>query len=239
MCEDGQRVGNGFAFTPGAWGAAAGISISSSPGCTVERNLILGNKEGFNFREQSRSTPRIEVKKSEPVWNHDEIVRNNVFAWNRDAQVWGWFDVPDERHWPKSVQTDALVVTPSGVFVSRASRPRIAGRMPATQTNALTGTLPTGLSLEDLKLTFENNLYRPAPGQGLFHWGVTWKKHSKYESLDAVQRELSLAQNDRVAEFPVADYAALDLRVPADSPAVKMDCYPRGPVPGVLLGALP
>ena len=205
--HDNVIVGNGFAFTPGAWGAAAGISISSSPGCTVERNLILGNKEGFNFREQTRSTPRIENRKSEPVWNHDEIIRNNVFAWNRDAQVWGWFDIADERHWPRSMQTS-----------SPAPRP---------------------LSLENLNLTFENNLYYPAPGRDLFNWGTTWKKHRKYESLDAVQKELSLAKNSKVTEFRVEDYSALDLRVAADSLAVKMNCYPRGPVPGVSLGTGP
>jgi hypothetical protein len=237
--HDNVIVNNGFAFTPGAWGAAAGISVSSSPGCTVERNLILGNKEGFNFREQTRRTPRIDSRKSEPVWNHDETVRHNVFAFNRDAQVWGWFDVSDERHWPKSLQTNALVVTPSGVAVSRASRPRIAGRMPATQTNALTGTLPTALSLEDLKLTFASNLYWPGPGQDLFNWGVTWKKCRKYESLEVVQKELSLEQNSTVSEFHVEDYSALDLRVPSDSPVLKMDCYPQGSVYGVLLGTAP
>ena len=220
--HDNVILGNGFAFTPGAWGAAAGISISSSPFCVIERNLILGNKEGFNFREQSRSTPQIDNRRSEPVWNHDEIVRNNVLAWNRDAQVWGWFDVSDERHWPKSMQTNALVVTPSGV-----------------SSHALTGTLRTGLSLEDLKLTFENNLYCPASGQALFNWGVTWKKNKRYERLDAVQKELCLAKGSKVAEFHVEDYSALDLRIPRDSPAVIMGCYPRGSVPGILLGALP
>jgi parallel beta-helix repeat protein len=203
--HDNVIVGNGFAFTPGAWGAAAGISISSSPGCTIERNLILGNKEGFNFREQSRSTPRIDSRKSEPVWNHDETVRNNVFAWNRDAQVWGWFDVSDERHWPKSMQS----------------------------------TSSTGLSLEDLKLTFENNLYCPGPGQDLFNWGVTWKKNKRYESLETLQKELSLDGGSKVAEFRVGDFSALDLRISPDSPATKMGCYPRGPVPSVLIGALP
>ena len=211
--HDNVIVGNGFADTPGAWGAAAGISLSSSPGCIIERNLILGNKEGFNFREQTRTTPRIDSKESEPVWNHDEIIRNNVLAYNRDAQVWGWFDVADERHWPKSMQT-----------VQRADEASPVAR-------------PS--SLEDLKLTFENNLYCPGPGQGLFNWGITWKKHKKYESLDAVQKELSLDQNSKVAEFHVEDFAALDLRVPADSPAVTMGCYPQGPVPGVRLGTLP
>ena len=217
--HDNVIVGNGFAFTPGAWGAAAGISLSNSPSCTIERNLILGNKEGFNFREQSRSTPRIDNRKAEPVWNHDQIVRHNVLAYNRDAQVWGWFDVSDERHWPKSRQ---FVVTPSGV-----------------SSDALTGTLPTALSLEDLKLTFESNLYCPNPGQDLFNWGVTWKKHKRYENLDEVRKDLSIDQGSEVAEFHVEDFARLDLRVPAGSPAIQMDCYPRGTVPDVRLGTLP
>jgi len=205
--HDNIIVGNGFANTPGAWGAAAGISLSSSPGCLIERNLLLGNKEGFNFREQTRSTPRIDDKKAQPVWNHDQIVRNNVLAWNRDVQVWGWFDIGDERHWPKSMQEASPVAHPS--------------------------------SLEDLNLRFESNLYCPAPGQGLFHWGTPWKKHRQYETLEAVQKELSLDQRSRVAGFRVEAFAARDLRVPADSPAVTLGCYPHGSVPNVRLGITP
>jgi parallel beta-helix repeat protein len=216
--HDNVIIGNGLAFTPGAWGAAAGISLSSSPSCTIERNLLLGNKEGFNFREQSRSTPRIANRKSEPVWNHDQIIRHNVLAFNRDAQVWGWFDVADERHWPKSMQ----------------SAPKPSAEKPAEKSPQ-----PTGLSLEDLKLTFEGNLYCPGPGQDLFNWGVTWKKHKRYTSLDEVRKELSVDQGGQVTEFHVGDYSALDFRVPSDSPAIKMGCYPRGPVPGVLLGTFP
>jgi hypothetical protein len=217
--HDNVIVGNGFAYTPGAWGAAAGISLSSSPSCIIERNLILGNKEGFNFREQSRSTPRIDNRRSEPIWNHDQIIRHNVLAYNRDAQVWGWFDVSDERHWPKAMQSIAPL---SGV-----------------SSDALVGTRQTALSLEDLKLTFESNLYCPNPGQDLFNWGVTWKKYKRYEDLDEVRNDLSIDRGSTVAEFHVEDYARLDLRVPADSPAVKMNCYPRGTVPNVRLGTLP
>lgn len=202
--HDNVIVGNGLADSPGAWGAAAGISLSSSPGCTIERNLLIGNKEGFNFREQTRSTPRI-AGGSEPVWNHDQIVRHNVLAHNRDAQVWGWFDIADERHWPKAMQSEQ------------------AG----------------ALSLEELHLTFENNLYCPAGGQGLFHWGVTWKRHKKYRTLDEVRTELGLGQGSRVAEFSVADYFGLDLRVPTGSKAIAMGCYPQGTVPGVRLGTAP
>jgi parallel beta-helix repeat protein len=108
--HDNVIVGNGLADTSSAWGANAGISLSSSTNCVVERNLLIGNKEGFSFREQTRSTPRIASRKSEPVWNHDNTVRNNVIAYNRDAQTWGWFDISDNRHWPAQANegTDEL-----------------------------------------------------------------------------------------------------------------------------------
>jgi Right handed beta helix region/Chondroitinase B len=200
--HDNVIVANGLADSPGAWGASSGISLSSSPGCVIERNLLIGNKEGFNFREQTRSTPKIDGD-SEPVWNHDQVVRRNVLAFNRDAQVWGWFDIADERHWPKAMQANGQ------------SR-----------------------SLEDLQLALENNLYCPGPGQGLFHWGVTWKKHKEYDNLADVQEELTLAQGSTIEAFGVNDCSAFDFRVPADSPAIRMDCYPRGTVPGVQLGTL-
>jgi hypothetical protein len=95
------------------------------------------------------------------------------------------------------------------------------------------------LSLEELHLTFDGNLYWPAPNQDLFNWGVTWKKRQRYPNLDELRKELAMDQDGRVAEFHVRDYPAFDLRVPQDSPAVKMECYPRGDVPGVRLGTLP
>ena len=95
--HDNVIVGNGFRETPGSWGAGAGISLSSSPDCVIERNLIVGNREGFNFREQGRKTPSIDDEKERWIWNHDERITHNVFALNRDAQVWGWFDVDDGR----------------------------------------------------------------------------------------------------------------------------------------------
>jgi len=201
--HDNVIVGNGFAFSPGAWGANAGISISSSPDCLVERNLLIGNKEGLSLREQKRSTPLIDGG-SEPVWNHHVTVRSNVIAYNRDAQVWGWFDVDDERHWPRSMQESADAAKE--------------------------------LSLESLALNFEGNLYGPAPGQGLFNWGVTWKKNKKYGDLDTVRSELSFEQGGRVADVAFSDFGKLDLRIPADSLALKMRSYPHGSVPRVTLG---
>ena len=54
--HDNVLVGNGLAKTKGAWAADGGICVSSSPGCVTQRNLIVGNEQGFCFREQNRST---------------------------------------------------------------------------------------------------------------------------------------------------------------------------------------
>ncbi len=176
----------------------------------IERNLILANQEGFCFREQDRTTPRIDGRRGareEPVWNHDEVIRHNVFAANRSAQVWGWFDNDDGRHWP-------------------AASPEH------------TQARHKGPSLEALHMTFVNNLYDPPAGEAPFHWGVEWKTHKAYASLDEVRQQLNLEQGSRVAPFRLEDDLTLDFRVPRDSPAIALGAYPRGEVPGVRLGVL-
>jgi len=212
-------VGNGFADSDGSWGASCGVSLSSSPGCVIERNLIVGNKEGFNFREQGRTTPRIEDshreeedRREHPIWTHDETIRNNVLAYNRDAQVWGWFDIGDQRHWPAAMQVPAEI--------EREGQGQ-----------------PAGLSLEKLNLTFQNNVYFAAPNQGLFTWGTAWDEmHRSYASLDEVRADLKLDSGSVVAEPDFADMTSRDFRVPADSPIITKGCYPQGEVPGVKLG---
>ena len=209
--QDNVIIGNGFAETPGAWGAEAGIALSSSPECVVERNLIVGNKEGFNFREQLRATPRIGQPPGtaeEKVWNHDEVIRGNVFAYNRDAQTWGWFDVPDQRIWPKAMQT--------------GSGPGEAA----------------SLSLEGLHLVLEDNVYATRDGEGLFHWGTEWQRHEHFTNLDAVREKLSLEKDSVSAPFVFADYSTHDFRVPADSAALKLGAYPQGSVPDCRLGTV-
>ncbi|HLX59840.1 MAG TPA: right-handed parallel beta-helix repeat-containing protein [Planctomycetota bacterium] len=243
--HDNVIVGNGFADTPGAWGAASGIALSSSPNCIVERNLLIGNKEGFNFREQDRQTPRIDdasrdrngadntsrdrkgAGNSVWIWNHDEIIRNNVLAFNRDAQVWGWFDTRDGRHWPAAMQTPKAD--------SAKAKDDIAAPYQAREKAGA----PTGLTLETLKLTFESNLYFAAPGNGFFNWGTAWQKHEKYAGIEDVRKALNLENaGSQSADPRFADFPQRDLRVPADSPAVKLGCYPKGDVPGVKLGLI-
>jgi hypothetical protein len=213
--HDNVIVGNGFATTPGAWGAQAGISLSSSPSCVIERNVIAANREGFNFREQLRSTPTIEDRSGRPVWNHDQLIRQNLVVHNRDAQVWGWFDVKDNRHWPATNSP--------------------ASQSPSAEARTGDGQ-PKGLTLQSLRLRFENNVYFAAPGQGWFAWGPTWARHAKYASLREFQTALGIDEASRCLDPEFASFAQLDLRLSAEAMSLVEGCYPREPVPGVVLG---
>lgn len=225
--HDNVIIGNGFAATSGAWGAQAGISLSSSPGCLIERNLILGNREGFNFREQSRTTPTIDDSEERPVWNHDDLIRHNLIIRNRDAQVWGWFDVKDGRHWPSGSFTSAQPAGDAGPM-----RDDIAGAYGAKDHRGQ----PEGLTLEGLGLRFENNVYFAAPGQGWFQWGPAWARHKSYGNLSEFQSELHIDRGGQVLDPGFGDIRQLDLRLGVETAGLIGQNCPRGPVPGVLLG---
>jgi parallel beta-helix repeat protein len=78
-----------------AWGTG-GIMVSSSPGCVLQNNLCVGNRAGIAFREQGRTTPRIEAPSGaaeEEIHCADESVRNNILAYNWEYQLAFWFDM--------------------------------------------------------------------------------------------------------------------------------------------------
>lgn len=224
--HDNVFVRNGWDGTYGSWGAEAGITLSSSPGCVVERNLMIGNKEGFSFREQLRTTGKIGDEKTEhPVWNHDNVIRNNVMAYN-DVQTWGWFAAEDERHWPAALNKKKQITSdkPEGDIAADYLAKDKSGQ-------------PVNLSLEMLNIVMRNNVYSPGTG-GLFHWGPTWARNKQYKDIDSVKSELSLENGSVRCELDFVDIDALDLRLPESSPVFEMDCYPIGEVPGVKLGKL-
>ncbi|MCX6362020.1 MAG: right-handed parallel beta-helix repeat-containing protein [Armatimonadetes bacterium] len=227
--HDNVIARNGLLSSGGAWGANGGIALSSSPGCLIERNLFFGNKEGFQFREQMRRTPRIGAAEGAPevwVWNHHDTVRGNLFAYNRDAQVWGWWTTFDERHWPERMQT-ARRERPSYVPEADFAREYQA---------ALDGGAPRGLSLEALALGFSGNVYAVEEGRGLFHWAAPWLRNRRYTRLDEVRRELGLEQGGVVATVAFADPLRDDFRLPADVSAQVRNAAPRGVVPGAQAG---
>src|ERR1044071_9372840 len=95
---------------------------------------------------------RIEVKFwSLPAWTHDELIRRNIIAYNRDAQIWGWFEVEDNRHWPNG---------------------RGADRRTSNRDGGSKAGMADAKGLAALRLRFDENVYYAAPGQGWFNWGV-------------------------------------------------------------------
>ena len=222
--QDNVIIGNGFAPTAGAWGAQAGISLSSSPGCVIERNLIVGNREGFNFREQTRTTPMIDDRSSHAVWNHDQLIRHNLIVRNRDAQIWGWFDIKDNRHWPAKAA--------SNESAAPGKREDIAAAYVAKTNEGQ----PQGLTLDSLRLRFEDNVYFAATGQGWFTWGPTWARHKNYASVVDFQSDLKIDSGGRALDPGFADLLRLDFRLPAPEMALLKQSYPHGAVPDVILG---
>ncbi len=210
--RDNVIVGNGFAETGGAWGAQAGLSISSSPDCVIERNLIVGNREGFDFREQSRTTPRIGKRGDESVWVHNELIRSNIIAFNRDAQVWGWFDNRDDRNWPAAGQTPRVAASAGGPDHQR-------------------------LTLEDLRLRFEHNVYFASPGEGRFEWGPTWGRHKSYPTLTEFQSGLGIDSGSRVLDPGFSNISGRDFRLSRPTMETLRQNYPRGTIPACVLGS--
>ncbi len=230
--HDNVIVGNGFGGNT-SWASQAGITLYCTPGCVIERNLLVGNRDGFCFKDQEqRGTIRIGKpdNQGELVWTHDEMIRHNVLADNSDAQMWGWFDDDDERQWPKKMHAFGERERPNYMsptdFEHHVQAERDAG-------------VPTGLSLETLHIVMADNLYDTSDGQSLFHWGTTWLRHRDYDDLASVRRELALEQGSVTAPFRFGNFGSYDFRVPADSVARRMGCYPIGTVPDVQLGILP
>jgi hypothetical protein len=226
--HDNVIVGNGFAVTGGAWGAQAGITLSSSPESVIERNLIFGNREGFNFREQNRTTIRIGGKEEVAIWNHDQTIRHNIIADNRDAQIWGWFDMKDGRQWPAKGFEQ-----PTGLANTSAKPGDLAGDYVTTNGAGQ----PINLTLEKLRLNFEENVHDAEADQGRFEWGVTWSQHKSYAQLKDFQTDLGIDHGSRVVPLIFANPKGLDFRLTTGPMAAVKQNYPQGPVPGVTLGA--
>ena len=220
--EDNVIVGNGFDSALVAHGANGAISLSDSPGCVIQRNLMVGNLAGFQLRESVRTTARIDNPNLEiPIWNHDETLQNNVIAYNLTYQVAYWLDIKDDyREFPLAIRSQIGDVSPVPSGKDKSGQ-------------------PVGLSLEDLKFRFAHNLYSQNPGEKFCLWGVPWYAHKEYATLDRMRADLKLDTGSVTNTMVFAAPETMDYRVPAASLAVTMKCYPHGKVPGVTLGSLP
>ncbi len=229
---DNVMIGNGLSTSPGDWGANGGITLSSSPGCVVERNILINNVDGFQFREQIRETPEIIGSGSGvfgndvPVWNHDQIIRNNIMSSNRRTQAKGWFDVTDGRHWTDSIRAEL----PEDERISSANAEWASVYQDSTNE-------PVDVTLGMLNLDIDNNYYWSATAsQNIFQWGTDWNYNIKYNDLEVLSKELNFEKNGIIFNPEFTNWQKLDLRVLEDSPLLANDVYPQGEVPRVTLG---
>jgi hypothetical protein len=149
-----------------------------------------------------------------PIWNHDEVIRDNLIVNNLAAQVQGWFDIFTERHWPRAMQTGK-----------------------AEGDKARQDLVPPGLALEDLKITFQGNIYALAPTQPFFIWGADWKRRQVFTDLPSLTNALGFeGKGSRTLPAFTVDMARRDFRLPRDLFNVVARAYPRSPVPDCLLG---
>jgi parallel beta-helix repeat protein len=187
-----------------AWGTG-GIMVSSSPGCVLENNVCAGNRAGIAFREQARTTPRIDASSGAAeveVFCAHEIVQRNILAGNWEHQLAFWFDTRFFGPHPSGADTSAPL-----------------GRDPGRQGYTLAGNLFYAA---------------PGQGLILYgaRWRA---KATLHASLASFSRTSGIPASGRIAEPRFRDPLAGDFRVTPQSPALplkaglaKPDVVPKG-----------
>jgi hypothetical protein len=211
-----------------------GVLIAESPGALVERNIMIGNDDGVHFRDMLRSTAKVSIVDGRSVkgektaiWNHDEVVRQNVFFNNTRAQVnFGIKGINANRQIPERLQARNVD--------GKRTPPDQATRDAAAYQDRSGVPQPAGLSLEKLSFSINGNVYWGGEAVPLMRWGSVLS----YGTLKDLRAGEGFEKDGAVLDPQFADWRKLDLRVPADSPLIKMGCYPRGEVPGVKLGVI-
>jgi hypothetical protein len=211
-----------------------GVLIAESPGALVERNIMIGNESGVHFRDMPRSTSKVSIidgrsvkGEKTAIWNHDEIVRNNVFVNNTRAQVnYGINGINANRQIPERLQQRN--VPGKKAPLDQATRDAAAYQDKSGVPQ------PAGLSLEKLNFVINGNVYWGGEAVPLMMWGGLLI----YQNLKDLRATEGFEKEGVILDPQFADWKNLDLRVSADSPLMRMGCYPRGEVPGVKLGVI-
>jgi len=212
-----------------------GVLIAESPGALIERNIMIGNEAGINFRDMPRSTMPVTDRsnrktrgKPEPIWNHDEVVRNNILMNNKKAQInFGINGINMNRQVPQRLLGSKAL----GKKGAQDEETKLA----ADYVDKKYGIQqPKGLYLEKLNFMFNGNVYWGGETAPLMMWGGLLS----YQNLKDLRAGEGFEKDGMILNPQFADWKNLDLRVPADSPLIKTDCYPRGEAPGVKLGVI-
>ena len=186
--------------TPGgAWGAG-GITLSSSENCVLDHNLLVGNRDGIAFREQDRTTPRIDGpngSREVRILNRNHVIRDNIVAYSGAYNIAMWLD------------TNFFGPHPSG---GDKSRPQFED--PKTLNIRFENNLLWPLSSRP------NYLYGAS-------WRAKSKQPNSPTEFTAAS---GIPDSSRVADPQFIDVQAGDFRLRPGSPAHVIGAGPRGAV---------
>ena len=199
---------------------------------------MIGNDDGVTFRDMLRSTPEVSIVngrsvkgKNAPIWNHDEVVRHNVFLNNKRAQInFGIKGINANRQVPQRLLGSPVLVE-QGKKRALDAETKLAEDYVDKKYGLLQ---PKGLYLEKLNFVINGNVYWGGDNVPLMQWGNLLI----YRNLTDLRTTEGFEKDGVVLNPQFADWKNLDLRIPAESPLLKMDCYPRGQVPRVKLGVI-
>jgi len=199
-------VGNGL--RSGNWGAA-GILLGESENCTVEHNVLVGNKEGFAFRMQGPRVSPGQDDKPKLYFTHDCVVRHNIIAFNRDYQVAFWVDNPFFGPHPCEE-------------VNKKARPLL-------DPERLNIVLDHNLYYRPPVRSDEG-----AKNKCLILYGPGWRpRHERFDRLEEWQKTHGFDRNSVTADPLFVDWKNGDFRLRRNSPAVKMKAGLTEPAAGM------
>jgi hypothetical protein len=211
--HDNVIVGNSY----------VGIGPTQSMNCLIERNLIVSNGEvAIKHTNSSRGIYRLDTPENSVDKNPSHWIPSGLgyWIWNAEhivrnnifaynAGLSGWLDV-----------TEAPYQWPSSLDAE------------------MQGFIAE--QRESMQLRHENNFFAPSSPSSTLLSGIFSGQNRSFNNLEALHAvRPDLEAGSRVGSITFANRNALDFRIPANSEALQMGCYPQGDVPGVTLGILP
>jgi len=195
LLTDNLCVNNG-GIGRGDW-AGAGICIGESRDCYVAFNTCVDNQYGISIRGQ---VPR---PQGEIIYkNRGNTIRNNILAYNREAQF--------------------------GLMWDQVSMGRHPGQRDLSE-EEWQEKLKEAIDPDDVGLLLDHNLYALSKESEIIRWGVSWRpKWKPYTGIDEVMGERGLELHGDVVSTPrFVSRQERDFRLSPKSPAISNDGYIR------------
>ncbi|MGQ9730069.1 MAG: right-handed parallel beta-helix repeat-containing protein [Candidatus Zipacnadales bacterium] len=154
---------NGLRAPEPNW-SIGGLCLAESRHCTIVHNLLLGNKDGLNLREQGPRYLDTPDLGNVPFQNVGHVICNNISALNQGYQLGLWYDTAWFGMHPAQ----------RGNY---GSEEEFARRFSQEAPDQWFDPLQQGL-------TIDRNLYFAAEGQKLVLYGCPWRvRHQEFVDL--------------------------------------------------------